>query len=127
MFRKNNIKQKEKLLKHENKDNYFEETKKIIISLKIRIEEAKGIEEEMKSHPKEKEETCEKLEYEVVSLKENLKKSNTKLRFEKSIETLSEILVPKGHHSSRLVLAMMRIIILLKKILKDMIIFSKAP
>jgi hypothetical protein len=34
-------------------------------------------------------------------------------------------LFSKGHHSSRLVLAMMRIIILLKKMLKAMIIFSK--
>jgi hypothetical protein len=46
----------------------------------------------MKFQLKEKEETCEKLELEVISLKDKLKKSNTWLKFEKSIETLNEIL-----------------------------------
>jgi hypothetical protein len=91
-LRKRNIKLKEKLQKHEKKDHDLEETEKIIISLKIQLEEAKGIEEAVKSQLKEKEETCEKLESEVVSLKEKLKKSNTQLKFEKSTETLNEIL-----------------------------------
>jgi hypothetical protein len=80
------------LQKHEKKDHDLEETEKIIIILKIQLEEAKGIEEAVKSQLKEKEETCEKLESEVVSLKEELKKSNAQLKFEKSTENLNDIL-----------------------------------
>jgi hypothetical protein len=46
----------------------------------------------VKSHLKEKKQIYEKLESEVVSLKEELKKSNVELTFGKSIETLNEIL-----------------------------------
>jgi hypothetical protein len=86
MLGKNNIKQKEKFQKHENKDHDLEETKKIIIILKIQLEEV------VKIQIKEKEETFEKLGYEVVSLKEELKKSNSQLKFENSTETLNDIL-----------------------------------
>jgi len=80
------------LHKHEKKDQAFEETKNIIISLEIQLEEAKRIEEEVKSQLKGKEETHVKLESKVVSLKEKLKKSNTQLKFEKRIGILNDIL-----------------------------------
>jgi hypothetical protein len=98
----------------------FEETKKTIISLKIQLEEAKRTEEVVKSQLKEKEEICEKLEHEIVLLQKELEKSiphfNRSLKFEKSVEILNYIIFSKGIHSLRPVLAMIRIIRLLKKI-----------
>jgi hypothetical protein len=56
------------------------------------LEDEKGIEEVVKIHLKEKEETCEKFESEVVSFKEELNKSNPHFKFEKSTKTLNDIL-----------------------------------
>jgi hypothetical protein len=44
--------------------------------LKIHLEEAKGIKEAVKNQLKKKEETCEKLESKVASLKEELNNSS---------------------------------------------------
>jgi hypothetical protein len=63
-----NIKEKDKLQKHEKKDHDLEEIEKTIIILKTQLEEEKRIEEVMRSQLKEKEENCEKLEAEIVSL-----------------------------------------------------------
>jgi hypothetical protein len=95
-LREENIKQKKQLQKHEKKDHDLEETKKTIIILKTQLEEAKRIEEVVRSQLKEKEENCEKLEAEIVSLRKELEKTidqlNRSLKFGKSTEILDNIL-----------------------------------
>jgi capsule polysaccharide export protein KpsE/RkpR len=84
------------LQKHEKKDHDLEETKKIIIILKTQLEEEKMIEEVVRSQLKEKEENCEKLEAEIVSLRKELEKKidqlNRILKFGKSTKILDNIL-----------------------------------
>jgi hypothetical protein len=84
------------LQKHEKKDRDLEETKKTIIISKIQLEKEKRIEEVVRNQLKEKEENCEKLEDEIVSLIKELEKTtnqlNRSLAFRKSIEILDNIL-----------------------------------
>jgi capsule polysaccharide export protein KpsE/RkpR len=71
-------------------------TKKIVIILKTQLEEEKRIEEVVRSQLKEKEENCEKLEAEIVSLRKELEKTTNQLsrslKFGKSTEILDNIL-----------------------------------
>jgi hypothetical protein len=60
-----------------------------IFHLKIQIEEAKRIEELLKNQINEKEESCHKLEGEVVDLRKKVEKSN---KFLNSSQILNEIL-----------------------------------
>jgi hypothetical protein len=52
----------------------FDETEKIIIGLKTQVEEAKRIEEFLRDELKEKEYSCNCLEYEIVYLRKELEK-----------------------------------------------------
>jgi hypothetical protein len=74
----------------------LEEIKNTIMNLKVQLEEARRIEEVVRIQLKEKEENCEKLESEIVSLRKELEKTtiklNRSLKFEKSIETLDDII-----------------------------------
>ena len=74
----------------------LEEIENIIISLNIQLEEAKRKEEVARVRPKEKEEICDKLEFEIVSLRKELEKStaqfNKSLKLGKSIEILDDII-----------------------------------
>jgi hypothetical protein len=108
---KMNSKQKEKLQKYEEEDRdskekmsqILEETKKIIIILKVQLEEVIRIEEVVGVQLKEKKENYKKLEYEIVSLRKELKKKTIESKFKiNSVETL-------GIHSLRLVLSMIRV------------------
>jgi hypothetical protein len=66
------------------------------MNLKIQLEEEKMIEEVVRIQLKEKEENCEKIESETVSLRKELEKTtiklNRSLKFEKSTETLYNII-----------------------------------
>ena len=70
----------------------FDETKNIIISLKTQVEEAKTIEEVLRAQLKEKEDSCNNLEFEIVYLRKELEKSHTNTKFENISTTLNEIL-----------------------------------
>jgi predicted RNase H-like nuclease (RuvC/YqgF family) len=99
-LRKNNLKQKEKLQKYEEEDRdskakmsqSLEESENIIISLKVQLEEARRIEEVVRIQLKKKEENCEELESEIVSLRKELKKTTIESKFKKSVETLDDII-----------------------------------
>jgi hypothetical protein len=108
-LRKNNLKQKEKLQKYEEEDcdskekmsQSLEETENTIMNLKVQLEEERRIEELVRTQLKEKEENCKNLESEIVSLIKELKKTtiklNRRLKFEKSIETLYDIMNCQGY------------------------------
>jgi hypothetical protein len=103
-LRKNNLKQKEKLQKYEEEDRdskskmsqILEESENIIISLKFQLEEETRIEEVVRIQLKEKEEKCENLEDELISLRKDLENSTTELngslKFENSFKTLDHII-----------------------------------
>ena len=69
-----------------------EEIEKTIIGLKIQLEEAKGTKEVVRSQLKGKEEICEKLEYEIVSLWKELEKPTTQLNISLKLEKSAKIL-----------------------------------
>jgi hypothetical protein len=95
-IRGKNKKKKEQLQKYEKKDHDLDETEKIVITLKTQLEEAKRIEEVVRSQLKEKKENCKKPEAEVISLKKELEKTidqlNRSLKFGKSTKVLDNIL-----------------------------------
>jgi chromosome segregation ATPase len=73
----------------------FLEVENKIVDLKIQIEEAKRIEEEVRNQLKMKEENFEQLESEVVSLRKQLDKlwlKQTRILGTKNVETLNKIL-----------------------------------
>jgi chromosomal replication initiation ATPase DnaA len=74
----------------------IEEMKKAIIRVKIQLEEAKMVEEVVRIHLKKKEENYKELESTIVSSRKELEKTtiklNRSLNFEKSIETLDNII-----------------------------------
>ena len=70
----------------------YDETRKIIINLKIQVEKAKTIEEDLRALLKEKEYVHSSLEFEIVSIRMNFEKSNANIKFEKIYETIDEIL-----------------------------------
>jgi chromosome segregation ATPase len=67
----------------------LKERKEINVNLKIQLEEAKRIEELLKNQVNEKEESCHKMEAEVVELRRKVEKSK---RFMNNSTTLDEIL-----------------------------------
>jgi hypothetical protein len=75
----------------ENKkvDNEIRKSLEVNIHLKTQIEEAKRVEELLKNQVNEKEESCHKLEAEVVDLRKKVEKSN---KFLNSSTILNEIL-----------------------------------
>ena len=80
---------------HKYEKNYhdLDEKKKQIVSLNTQLEEEKMTEKVVRSQLKEKEEICEMLEYEVVSLGKELGNSNAQLhRILNRTETLNKIL-----------------------------------
>jgi hypothetical protein len=83
-----------KILKNEIEENKKEDDEinkslEVNIHFKTQIEEAKRVEELLKNHVNEKEESCHKLEAEVVDLRKKVEKSN---KFLNSSTILNEIL-----------------------------------
>jgi chromosome segregation ATPase len=78
----------------ENKkvDDELSKSLEVNVNLKTQIEEAKRIEELLKNQVNEKEESCHKLEAEVVDLRKKVEKSNTHIKFMNSSTILDEIL-----------------------------------
>jgi hypothetical protein len=76
----------------EEKKKVDEETSEIIVNLKTQLEEEKRIEELLKNQVNEKEESCHKLEAEVVDLRRKVEKSNTHIKFMNNSTILDEIL-----------------------------------
>jgi hypothetical protein len=70
-------------------DDEISKSFETIIHLKTQIEEAKRVEELLKNQINEKEESCDKLEAEVVYLRKKVEKSN---KFLNSSQILDEIL-----------------------------------
>jgi hypothetical protein len=70
-------------------DDEISKSFEIIVHLKTQIEEAKRVEELLKNQINEKEESCHKLEAEVVDLRKKVEKSN---KFLNSSQILNEIL-----------------------------------
>lgn len=74
----------------------LEECERMIIDLKVQIEEAKRIEEKVRIQLKEKEKNSERLESTIVSLRKKLEKTITKLnkslKFEKSTKILNNVI-----------------------------------
>ena len=69
-----------------------EETKKVFIDLKVKLEIAKMIEETLKKQLEEKEMIWVELENEIVSLRGKLQRKNTKQNFGKSTKILYQII-----------------------------------
>lgn len=91
----NAIEEKERLRKNIGK------LSQEIISLKIEKEEAKRMNEVLNNKLKEKEETCEKLEVEVVSLKRELDKVIKSLKSSQALDIILNTQRPQ-HDKSRL-------------------------
>jgi hypothetical protein len=70
-------------------DDEISKSLETIVHLKTQIEEAKRVEELLKNQINEKEESCDKLEAEVVDLRKKVEKSN---KFLNSSQILNEIL-----------------------------------
>ena len=70
-------------------DDEISKSFETIVHVKTQIEEAKRIEELLKNQTNEKEESCCKLEAEIVDLRKKVEKSN---KFLKSSRILDEIL-----------------------------------
>jgi hypothetical protein len=70
-------------------DDEISKILKTIVHLKTQIEEAKRVEELLRNHINEKEESCHKLETEVVDLRKKVEKSN---KFLNSSQILNEFL-----------------------------------
>ena len=68
------------------------ETKKVFIDLKVKLEEAKMIEETLKKQLKEKERIQVKLENEIVSLRGKLHSKNIKKNSGNSTKILDQII-----------------------------------
>jgi hypothetical protein len=81
------------ILKNEKEDKKVDDdiTKsfEIIVHLKTQIEEAKRVEELLRNQINEKEDSCHKLEYEVVDLRKKVENSN---KFLNNSQILNEIL-----------------------------------
>jgi hypothetical protein len=76
-------------------DDEISKSFETIIHLKTQIEEAKRVEELLKDQINEKEESCHKLEAEVVDLRKKVEKSN---KFLNSSKILDESWKVKDHH-----------------------------
>ena len=72
-----------------------EETNKVFIDLKVKLEEAKMIEETLRKQLEEKERIQVELENEIVSLRGNLQSKDIKQNFDKSTKYWIRLLVAK--------------------------------
>jgi predicted nucleic acid-binding Zn-ribbon protein len=85
--------EKIKILKNEKEDmkvdDEINKSFETIIPLKTQIEEAKRVEEHLKNKINEKDESCDKLEAEIVDIRKKVEKSN---KFFNSSKILDEIL-----------------------------------
>jgi hypothetical protein len=135
------------LQEYENKDRDLNETQKTIIILKTQLEEATMIDEVVRIQLKEKKENCEKPEDGIISLRKELEKTidqlSRSLKFGKSIKILDNIIIHQrspfiktglGYNEKKIPLREMQALRSqshhkrkMKKILKTMLIFSKAP
>jgi hypothetical protein len=70
----------------------LKELRESYVNLKIQLEEAKRREEVVRNQLNKKEESCHKLEAEVVNLRKKVEKSNTQIKFLNNSMTLDEIL-----------------------------------
>jgi hypothetical protein len=90
---KTQLEEKVTILKNEKEDmkvdDEIRKSFETIIHVKTQIEEAKRVEELSKNQINEKEESCHKLEAEVVDLRKKVEKSN---KFLNSSQILNEIL-----------------------------------
>ena len=69
-----------------------EETKKVFIDLKVKLEEAKMIEETLRKQLEEKEKIQVELENEIVSLRGKLQSKDIKQNFDNSTKILDQII-----------------------------------
>jgi hypothetical protein len=79
----------------EEKKKVDVELRKILevnVNINIQIEESKRLEELLMNQVNEKEESCHKLEIEVVDLRKKVEKSNNHMKFMNSSKILDEIL-----------------------------------
>jgi hypothetical protein len=72
-------------------DDEINKSFETIIHLKTQIEEAKRVEELLKNQINEKEESCDKLEAEIVDLRKKVEKSNKFLNSSKILDEILEI------------------------------------
>jgi uncharacterized membrane-anchored protein YhcB (DUF1043 family) len=68
------------------------ETNKAFMDLKVKLEEAKNIEEALREQLEEKERTQVELENEIMSVKRKPQREDVKQTFDKSIEILNQII-----------------------------------
>jgi hypothetical protein len=73
-------------------DDELRKSLEVNVNLRTKIEEAKRIEELLKNQVNEKEESCHKLEAEVVDLRNKVENSNTHIKFMNNSTILDEIL-----------------------------------
>jgi hypothetical protein len=73
-------------------DDGLSKSLEVNFNMKTQIEEAKRIEELLKNQINEKEESCHKLEAEVVDLRKKIEKSNNHIKFMNNSTILDEIL-----------------------------------
>jgi septal ring factor EnvC (AmiA/AmiB activator) len=71
-------------------DDEISKSFETIIHLKTKIEEAKMVEELLKNQINEKEESCDKLEAEIVDLRNKVEKSNKFLNNSKFLDEILE-------------------------------------
>ena len=92
--KKNKLLKKELIrIKESTQDSTIsEEINKSSLDLKVKLEEAKMIEETLRKQIEEKEGIQVELEKEIVSLRRKLKKENIKQNLDKSIEILNQII-----------------------------------
>ena len=69
-----------------------EDTKKVFIDLKVKLEESKMIEETLRKQLKEKEKIQVELENEIVSLREKLQSKDIKQNFDNNTKILDQII-----------------------------------
>ena len=72
--------------------NELEETRRNNVDLKIKLEEAKKMEDILSNQLDEKQRTCEHLEMEVVDLRKKNQKTDDSIKFKNSTAILDEIL-----------------------------------
>ena len=70
----------------------IKEIREINVNLRTQLEEAKRMEEWLKNQVNEKDESCHKMEEEVVDIRRKVDKSNNHIKFMKNSAILDEIL-----------------------------------
>jgi hypothetical protein len=93
---KNEIKEKKKV------DDDLSKSLEVNVNIKKKIEKAKIIEELLKNQVNEKEESCHKLEAEVIDLRNKVEKSKIQINFMNNSIILDEILDNQGTTNDKL-------------------------